>query len=192
MNSTENNLHVYTQNEEVIQNFMRDKNFNLIFSLHSNHFLFANKKVKAFYYLNKTPMHTEEDSLLLADSTHQNFVNNWYAEFNKEEGSNWETPDLAKQQKGRLFLFEHDNQIVGGASNTLVSNSRLWIGRLWIDPRYRSMGHGLRFMRALENIAYKENKKISLLVTDTNERALALYKKLNYSEISLNAYWYNS
>lgn len=188
--SPENNLHIYASDEKVIQDFIQDKNPHLIFSLYEKNYLFSSRNVKAFYYLNKTAEPSNKESLILADSTHQEFVNHWYEEFNKEEGSSWKAPDLSLPDSGRLFLLKHDDQIIGGASNTLFSSSRFWVGRLWIDPRYRSLGNGEKMMRALENIAFNENKKISLLVTQTNQKALALYKKLNYAEISLNAYWY--
>ncbi len=126
----------------------------------------------------------------LAKTDDQSIVNQWYKKFNEKELSSWDTPDLSKNPTFKLYLLFLNSEFVGAAANTLQSTDRLWIGRLWIEPKYRKRNLGTSIMNRLESEAMKENKTVSLLVSNTNQKAMGLYSKLGYQKVSSNCYWY--
>lgn len=203
--SPENNIHLYSIDTEAVHSFLhyvRESNITpeVVFSFNTNDPLirkiFEARALTArpFYSLKKVPERFEDhnDSLKyrLANIFDQLIVNHWYESFNKEESSHWAIPDLLKEPKLKLYLFFLNSEFVGAAANTLFSEDRLWVGRLWIDPVARGTGLGASFMRKLENVALAENKTISLLVAEGNQKALGLYSKLGYQIVSENCYWY--
>jgi ribosomal protein S18 acetylase RimI-like enzyme len=203
--SPEKNIHLYSKNEAAILNFLQHLetikiNSKVIFSFYNNDSLirnfFKSRKLtsKPFFYLAKQPIHPEtlSNSLeaRLATFEDQPIVDLWYKNFNEEELSSWATPDLSKNPSLKLYLLFLNSEFVGAAANTLQSSDRLWIGRLWIDPKARNQNLGTSIMKKLESVAIEENKTMSLLVANNNEKALALYTKLGYQTVSFNCYWY--
>jgi ribosomal protein S18 acetylase RimI-like enzyme len=203
--SPERNVHLYSIDADAIHSFLQyieesKVDPQVIFSFYNNdssirkNFGARNLTSRPFYSLSKIPerFETINNSLeyRLANVSDQSIVNRWYESFNKEESSSWAIPDLMKDPELKLYLFFLNSEFVGAAANTLLSEDRLWIGRLWIDPEARGKGLGTSFMQKLENVALAENKTISLLVAENNKKALGLYSKLGYQIVSSNCYWY--
>jgi ribosomal protein S18 acetylase RimI-like enzyme len=203
--SPERNVHLYSIDADAIHSFLRyieqsKVDPQVIFSFYKNDslirniFAARNLTSRPFYSLNKIPerFETTNNSLeyRLANVSDQLIVNHWYESFNKEESSSWAIPDLMKDPELKLYLFFLNSEFVGAAANTLLSEDRMWIGRLWIDPEARGKGLGTSFMRKLENVAVTENKTVSLLVSENNHKALGLYSKLVYQAVSSNCLWF--
>lgn len=202
--SPEGNFHIYSTDEVAIRLFATHEipaNSGLLFSYFENDSLLRklfprNWTSRPFYYLNKRPQRSEvtgQNSLVIrpADINDQELVNKWYASFNAEEGSNWPTPDLQTVPIPRLYLAHLDGAFVGAAANTLRSDSRLWVGRLWVDKSQRGKGIGDGLMKSIESLALSEGKTVSLLVSKENMVALKLYNNLKFQQVSLNAYWHS-
>lgn len=202
--SPEGNIHLYSEDQHSIQIFfdrIAELSINpaVIFSYSSNDFLIRESckqrtlVSRPFFYLKKLPKKlkfTGNSVIKLATSQDQELVNSWYKSFNEEESSNWDTPQLLVSPDIKLYLIFHDDKFAGAAANTLLSNSRLWIGRLWIMPNYRKHGLATELMNHLETVAKIENKDVSLLVSNHNIKALNLYTNLEYKTISSNCFWY--
>ncbi len=203
--SPEKNIHLYSNNESAILSFLGYLVTNkitpeVIFSFYNNDSIirnfFKNRNLtsRPFFYLSKQPLHPEalSNSLesRLARIEDQSIVDLWFKRFNEEELSSWAIPDLSKNPSLKLYLLFLNSEFVGAAANTLQSSNRLWIGRLWIDPKARKQNLGTSIMKKLENVAIEENKTMSLLVGNNNQKALALYSKLGYKTVSSNCYWY--
>ena len=183
--SLEKNIHLYSKNETAILNFLQHLETikispEVIFSFYNNDSLikdfFKNRNLtsKSFFYLAKKPLEPEalSNSLeaRLARIEDQPIVDHWYKNFNEEELSSWATPDLSKNSSLKIYLLFLNSEFVGAAANTLQSLDRLWIGRLWIDPKARNQNLGTSIMKKLENLAIKENKTMSLLVGHNNQK----------------------
>ncbi|MBT3584703.1 MAG: GNAT family N-acetyltransferase [Halobacteriovoraceae bacterium] len=119
----------------------------------------------------------------------QEIINFWYENFNRDENSSWSTPNVAELAGSKLYLLEDSGEFLGGCANTLVNESRLWIGRLYILPHLRRKGHGHDIMGHIENTASAAGQSVDLLVNIANESAVSFYKKRGYQILSENAFW---
>ena len=149
---------------------------------------------RPFYYLKKHPTSLLKSDISftfrLATENDQETINLWYERFNEEEGASWAVPVLKVDPSLKLYLMYSNSKFVGAAANTLLSESRLWVGRLWIEKEERKKNIATQLMTELENTAFNEGRDSALLVSLHNEKALGLYRKLGYQELSLNSYWY--
>ncbi len=202
--SPEGNVHLYSEDQQDIHDFLKrveelSINPAVIFSYFSNDLLIRESFKKRtltsrpFFYLKKIAIKSElpgNSIIKLATFQNQDLVNSWFKSFNEEESSNWDTPQLIVNPDIKLYLVFQDDNFAGAAANTLLSNSRLWVGRLWIMPNYRKHGLATELMNHLESVAKIENKDVSLLVSNHNIKALNLYTNLEYKTISSNCFWY--
>lgn len=119
----------------------------------------------------------------------QDTVNSWYAQFNAETQSNWPTPVVA-DGVSNLFLIYRDEVFSGAIANTLQSDSRFWIGRMWINPTQRKSGVGSLLIQGMLEKAKERNKRLSLLVSPNNLTAIKIYNRFGFKVIAENAIWY--
>jgi ribosomal protein S18 acetylase RimI-like enzyme len=203
--SPESNVHLYTNDTVQVALFLGlldelKVSPKVFFSYFSNDIVLReylkerSLTSRPFYYLKKHPTNfvTSDSSFTfrLATENDQEAINLWYERFNDEEGATWAVPVLKDNPSLRLYLLYSNSKFVGAAANTLLSESRLWIGRLWVEKEERKKNIATQLMKELETIAFNEGRDSSLLVALHNEKALGLYRKLGYQEVSLNSYWY--
>lgn len=87
------------------------------------------------------------------------------------------------------FVFEKENQIAGYSMiaksySTEYGGICIWIEDLYIKPEYRGSGIGTQFFSYLEE-QYGENAvRLRLEVEKDNARAIGVYKKCGYQELS--------
>ena len=87
------------------------------------------------------------------------------------------------------FVFEKENQIAGYSMiaksySTEYGGICIWIEDLYIKPEYRGSGIGTQFFSYLEE-QYGENAvRLRLEVEKDNARAIGVYKKCVYQELS--------
>ena len=88
------------------------------------------------------------------------------------------------QKKGCLFAYEKDGDVIGGAV-LFKKNNVLYIGRIFIDPKYFRQGLGYSLMKDIEKL-YEEVNFYRLDTPIFNIRTNALYQKLGYFETGRN------
>ncbi|WP_075720746.1 GNAT family N-acetyltransferase [Roseburia sp. 499] len=87
------------------------------------------------------------------------------------------------------FVFEKENKIAGYSMiaksySTEYGGICIWIEDLYIKPEYRGSGIGTQFFSYLEE-QYGENAvRLRLEVEKDNARAIGVYKKCGYQELS--------
>ena len=88
-------------------------------------------------------------------------------------------------KENHLFTYLNDeNNIVGGAI-LFKYNKTLYVGRIFIDPKYFKRGYGYSLMLDIEN--YFSDCNLFKLETPTNNiRTNSLYKKLGYKQVNVN------
>tara|TARA_B100000029_G_C17366013_1_gene884344 strand:+ start:96 stop:569 length:474 start_codon:yes stop_codon:yes gene_type:complete len=89
-----------------------------------------------------------------------------------------------KKNKGKFWVFEKNNKIIGCMGIAPGREKSLEIHRLYIDKKYRRKGLAKRFMKMAEDFALKRKIKKITLWTDTRFKdSHKLYKKLNYRKL---------
>jgi len=200
--SPDENLHYYGGNLDSlihILDFLLLKNINakMIFtnsseqidSLIKSRFNFS---PKPYIYMQADGAATKDStglSLREATPADQSAVNHWYSEFNTETKSSWPTP-IISSEPSNLYLIYRDEQFIGGVANTLQSDERFWIGRMWITPSQRQAGIGSLLMQEMLRISSERNKKLSLLVSPDNRIAIKIYERFGFKVIAENTIWY--
>ena len=112
--------------------------------------------------------------LRASQSDQQIFVNQWYQAFNSEQGANWSIPKIHHEQASNLYLFFKNGQFCAGVANSLFSNERLWIGRLWVKPEFRRQGIAEAAMNKIAEFASQNHQTVDLLVDCDNHSAIQL------------------
>lgn len=87
------------------------------------------------------------------------------------------------------FLFEEGNQAAGYSMiaksySTEYGGICIWIEDLYIKPEYRGSGIGTQFFSYLEKIYQGKVVRLRLEVEENNERAIEVYKKCDYHQLS--------
>lgn len=100
---------------------------------------------------------------------------------------NYDDVNWHKQMLKECHLFTYlddDNNIVGGAI-LFKNNKTLYVGRIFIDPKYFKKGYGYSLMLDIEKY-FKDCNLFKLDTPKNNIRTNSLYKKLGYIEIDSN------
>ena len=82
--------------------------------------------------------------------------------------------------EGHLFPYENKEKIVGGAV-LFLSGSDLYIGRIFISPKFFKQGFGRLLMNEVENY-FPDINKINLDTPVWNVRTNHFYRKCGYME----------
>jgi ribosomal protein S18 acetylase RimI-like enzyme len=85
------------------------------------------------------------------------------------------------QRQNHLFSYYVDDVIIGGAI-LFKSGYKLYVGRIFIDPKYFKKGYGLQMMKEIENL-YKDVTQINLETPQWNTRTNNFYVKCGYQVI---------
>ena len=89
-----------------------------------------------------------------------------------------------RKNKGKFWVFEINNKIIGCMGIAPGREKNLEIHRLYIDKKYRRRGLAKRFMKMAEDFALKKKIKKITLWTDTRFKdSHKLYKKLHYRKL---------
>ncbi|QAA32468.1 GNAT family N-acetyltransferase [Clostridium manihotivorum] len=94
--------------------------------------------------------------------------------------------EWSNMEKSRLFLAEDDNHIIGVCFGILYGfesekGTILWIRELAVKPKYQSRGIGRKLLYSAIRWGQESKARRSFLACDAeNQRALNLYKSLNY------------
>lgn len=199
--SSDGNLHYYGGKADVLTeifNFLDSENLSIkmiftnsteeIDALIKLHFDFA---PKPYIYMQADGTIQGSTNLSLREATlaDQNAVNLWYEKFNTETKSSWPTPVISSDESN-LYLIYRDDQFIGGVANTLQSNERFWIGRMWINPTERKAGIGSSLIQEMLRKASEHNKKLSLLVSPDNNIAIRIYERFGFKVIAKNTIWF--
>ena len=81
------------------------------------------------------------------------------------------------QSKGRLYVAEDDNKVVG-VYNITMSEKQAWIEGMRVHPQYRRKGIGKRMLSHAESII--QNKIIRLIIENKNQPSIALARSMGY------------
>lgn len=85
--------------------------------------------------------------------------------------------------EGHLYTYlKEDGEIVGGAI-LFDGEDGLYIGRIFIHPRYFRCGYGMKLMENIEN-AFRNSKVVKLDTPVWNVRTYNFYRKCGYIETS--------
>ncbi len=93
--------------------------------------------------------------------------------------------------KGNILVFEQEGFLIGYAilinfwSNEYKGNV-LIIDELYILPDYRSQGIATAFLNFLSDTRYNDSVMLHLEVSDSNKRAMDLYRKMGFAMNTYN------
>lgn len=87
------------------------------------------------------------------------------------------------------FVFEEGEQLAGYSMiaksySTEFGGLCIWIEDLYIKPEYRGSGIGTQFFACLEELYQGKAVRLRLEVEQNNGRAIEVYKKCGYQELS--------
>ncbi len=88
--------------------------------------------------------------------------------------------DMMKEN--HLFTYTDHKEIIGGAV-LFTEKSNLYIGRIFISPRFFRKGYGQLLMQEIENY-FPDINKIKLDTPVWNSRTNRFYRKCGYTEIN--------
>ena len=83
---------------------------------------------------------------------------------------------------GQVVLgLEESGRLIGCVAVTHDARKG-WINRLAVEPDHRRKGHGLRLVRAAEDVLREQGLAVhAALIEDWNEASLALFQKAGYA-----------
>lgn len=83
-------------------------------------------------------------------------------------------------EENHLFTYVNNNEIVGGAV-LFKDESKLYVGRIFISPKFFKQGFGQLLMQDIENF-FPDVKKMNLDTPVWNIRTNKFYHKCGYTE----------
>lgn len=94
---------------------------------------------------------------------------------------------MKRQVYSRLLMLEDETGIVGYFLIAITWSNEaggmvIWLEELFFKETSRGKGYGTQVFAWVEK-EYPNAKRFRLEVTEENERAIALYKKLGYREL---------
>ena len=83
------------------------------------------------------------------------------------------------QKEKHLFSYFNDGGIMVGGAILFTSNDEIYIGRIFISPKYHRKGYGISLMNDVEKM-FSLVKRFKLDTPTKNIRTNSFYKKLGY------------
>jgi len=79
-----------------------------------------------------------------------------------------------------LKLVDEKNNAIIGSVRAREENGRVYVGRLFVHPRYQKKGFGTNLLKAIEELY--QGKTFELFTSGKSEKNLKLYVKNGYKE----------
>lgn len=89
------------------------------------------------------------------------------------------------QAQNCLYAYVDDNGIVVGGAVLFASSEKVYVGRIFIAPKYHGKGYGTKLMNDIEN-AFSSANLFKLDTPLNNVRTNAFYKKLGYVQTAVD------
>lgn len=89
------------------------------------------------------------------------------------------------QKEKHLFSYFNDGGIVVGGAILFVSYDEIYIGRIFISPKYHRKGYGISLMNDVERM-FSSVKRFKLDTPTKNIRTNSFYKKLGYIQTNVD------
>lgn len=96
------------------------------------------------------------------------------------DNTNWH---IQMMREGHLLAAIESDQLVGGAIVFITKENELYIGRIFIDPKYHRNGYGIELMKKIEE-SYHHYGSYNLDTPTWNVRTNTFYQKLGYTQVS--------
>ncbi len=103
-------------------------------------------------------------------------LNRWRRQYKEERGILFDADLDAWIQASRIFVYEHDKQVVAVAKFDLELQRLIEIGGVYTFPEFREQGFGGKIVRDLACRIRQTQKMPTLQVDTQNEPALKLYE----------------
>lgn len=89
------------------------------------------------------------------------------------------------QKEKHLFSYFNDGGIMVGGAILFVSYDEIYIGRIFISPKYHRKGYGISLMNDVEKM-FSSVKRFKLDTPTKNIRTNSFYKKLGYIQTNVD------
>lgn len=89
------------------------------------------------------------------------------------------------QKEKHLFSYFNDGGIMVGGAILFVSYDEIYIGRIFISPKYHRKGYGINLMNDVEKM-FSSVKRFKLDTPTKNIRTNSFYKKLGYIQTNVD------
>lgn len=89
------------------------------------------------------------------------------------------------QKEKHLFSYFNDDGIMVGGAILFVSYDEIYIGRIFISPKYHRKGYGISLMNDIEKM-FSSVKRFKLDTPTKNIRTNSFYKKLGYIQTNVD------
>ena len=89
------------------------------------------------------------------------------------------------QKEKHLFSYFNDGGIMVGGAILFTSNDEIYIGRIFISPKYHRKGYGISLMNDVEKM-FSLVKRFKLDTPTKNIRTNSFYKKLGYIQTNVD------
>ena len=91
---------------------------------------------------------------------------------------------LTKYECDEYFAYTNNGKIIAQGMLENEGNEHIIIGGIYIDKNFRKKGYGQQIVEILVSEVIKKNKIPILLVKKDNEKAIKLYNKIGFIEMS--------
>lgn len=89
------------------------------------------------------------------------------------------------QKEKHLFSYFNDGGIMVGGAILFASYDEIYIGRIFISPKYHRKGYGISLMNDIEKM-FSSVKRFKLDTPTKNTRTNSFYKKLGYIQTNVD------
>lgn len=89
------------------------------------------------------------------------------------------------QKEKHLFSYFNDGGTMVGGAILFVSYDEIYIGRIFISPKYHRKGYGISLMNDVEKM-FSSVKRFKLDTPTKNIRTNSFYKKLGYIQTNVD------
>lgn len=87
---------------------------------------------------------------------------------------------LRRIELGRVWVLAKEGRIIFKADTISVAPKAIFLEGIYVHPQERGRGVGSRCLTQLGSILLKSAPSLTIVVNQENQRALALYQRLNY------------